>query len=99
MRILLRHRHSGLYYTGHVHTQTGPAPTSPDHEQALDFANVQNAARFALEQHLRDMEIILRYDACNGEVPLPVLPEWCLFEERALRPLSEPAPLAAPLAA
>ncbi len=94
----MRHRQSSLYYAGPSQTEPAPNHTTPDHERALDFASVRNAARFALEQHLTDMEIILRYDARNGEVALPVLPEWCLFEERALRPLSEFVPLAALLA-
>jgi hypothetical protein len=37
------------------------------------------------------MEIILRDDWCGGKIPLPVLPQWCLFEERALRSATDPA--------
>jgi hypothetical protein len=62
------------------------------HERALDFGNVHKATRFILEERLADMDIILRYDSCDGEVRLPVLPEWCLLEERALRPITDPAP-------
>ena len=36
------------------------------------------------------MEIILRYDSFDGEIALPVLAEWCLFDERALRPVADP---------
>jgi len=37
------------------------------------------------------MEIILRYDSYDSEISLLVLAEWCLFEERALRPVAEVA--------
>ena len=36
------------------------------------------------------MEIILRSDSFDGEIALPVLAEWCLFDERALRPVADP---------
>jgi hypothetical protein len=89
MRVLLRDRLTKRYYAGlnqlNVH-----------HDQALDFGNVPGAARFTLEEKLPDMEIILRYDSCDSEIPLPVLAEWCLFEERALRPAADPAVPSAP---
>jgi hypothetical protein len=66
------------------------------HERALDFGNVSGAAKFSFKEKLPDMEIILRYDSCDGEIPLPVLPEWCLFQGRALRPVADPAPPSAP---
>jgi hypothetical protein len=90
MRVLLRSRRTKLYYFGL--RQMGAA-----HERALDFGNVPGAAKFSFEEKLPDMEIILRYDSCDGEIPLPVLPEWCLFGERALRPVAEPAPSGSPL--
>jgi hypothetical protein len=85
MRVLLRSRRTKLYYIGL--NQSGL-----EHQGALDFGNVRNAARFTFEEKLPDMEIILRYDSCDSQIPLPVLAEWCLFEERALRPVTEPAP-------
>lgn len=90
MRVLLRSRRTKLYYFGLK--QLGAA-----HQRALDFGNVPGAAKFSFEEKLPDMEIILRYDSCDGEIPLPVLPEWCLFEERALRPVADPAPPSVPL--
>lgn len=78
MRILLRNHLTGLYYVGLNHI-------GREHERGLDFGNVRSAAKFTFEEKLPDMEIILRYDSCDGEIPLPVLAEWCLFEERALR--------------
>jgi len=80
MRVLLRNRRTRLYYAGSRRPGAGL-------DQALDFGDVPGATKFALEQRLQDMEIVLRYDTCGGEVPLPVLPEWCLFDKQALRPV------------
>lgn len=90
MRVLLRNRRTRLYYV--ALNQWGV-----EHERALDFGNVASAARFTFEEKLPEMEIILRYDACDGEIQLPVLPEWCLFEERALRPVRGPTLPAEPV--
>ena len=84
MRVLLRARRTKLYYAG-LNGSGG------EHERGLDFGNVRNATRFAFEEKLADMEIILRYDSCGAEIGLPVLAEWCLFDEQALRPVAEPA--------
>jgi hypothetical protein len=81
MRVLLRSRRTKSYYIG-------PNQSGADVARALDFANVRSAAKFTFEENLPDMEIILRYDSYNSEIPLPVLAEWCLFEERALRPVT-----------
>ena len=70
MRILLRNHLTGLYYVGLNHM-------GREHERGLDFGNVRSAAKFTFEEKLPDMEIILRYDSCDGEIPLPVLAEWC----------------------
>ena len=90
MRVLLRSCRTRLYYIG-------LNQCSARHEGALDFRNVGSAARFTFEEKLADMEIILHYDLCDGEISLPVLPEWCLFEERALRPVTDPALPSVPL--
>ena len=84
-----RSRRTKLYYLG-------PKQLGAAHERALDFGNVSGAAKFSFKEKLPDMEIILRYDSCDGEIPLPVLPEWCLFQGRALRPVADPAPPSAP---
>lgn len=78
MRVLLHNCRKKLYYCGS--RQLGVEP-----ERALDFGTIPDAARFAFEEKLPDMGIVLRDDSCGAEIPLPVLPEWCLFEERALR--------------
>jgi hypothetical protein len=75
MRVLLRNKRTKLYYVGR--DRSGQSQTD-----ALDFGQVSKATRFTLEQKLPDMEIVVRYDACQGEVPLPVLPEWCTLDER-----------------
>ena len=81
MRVLLRNRRTTLYYVGVNQHGSGQ-------ERAVDFGNVGCAAKFTFEEKLPDMEIILRYDSCDSEICLPVLAEWCLFEERALRPVA-----------
>jgi hypothetical protein len=79
MRVLLRNRRTKRYHAG-------PNELEDEDERGVDFGTVRSAAKFALEEKLVDMEIILRYDSCGGEIALPVLAEWCLLEERALRP-------------
>jgi len=81
MRLLLRDRRTARYYAGLNQLAADP-------DRALDFGDVPSAARFALEQKLAGMELILRYDSWATEIPLPLLPEWCLFDERALRPVT-----------
>jgi len=61
-----------------------------EHGGALDLGSIRIAARVTLEEKLPDMEIILRSDSFDGEIALPVLAEWCLFDERALRPVADP---------
>jgi hypothetical protein len=85
MKVLLRNRRTKLYYLGH--NQLGVK-----HEQAVDFGNIPRAATFTLQEELPDMEIVLRYESCDGEVPLPVLPDWGLLEKGALRPAKPSAP-------
>ena len=90
MRVLLRNRRTHLFYAGQ-NANSGVDVSAPMSPEALDFGDVGSAAKFSLEQHLGDMEIVLRYDSCEGEISLPVLAEWCLLDERALRPVNEPA--------
>ncbi len=85
MRVLLRNRRTRHFYAAHSPSLRGNGSGAAK-PQALDFGNVRNAAKFTLERRLPDMEIVLRYDSCEGEVALPVLPEWCLIGERALGP-------------
>ena len=85
MRVLLRNRRTDRYYGG-------ANRLGVEHEGAVDFGSIASAARFAFEAKLPDMEIILRYDSCGAEIGLPVLAEWCLFDEQALRPAAEPMP-------
>ena len=67
MRVLLRNRKTRLYYVGR--NQLGRK-----HEQALDFRNIPGAASFVAQAKMPDMEIVLRYETCDGEVPIPILP-------------------------
>jgi hypothetical protein len=85
MQVILRSLLSGCYYQGWKCWVKDP-------ERALDFGSVPGAAKFTFEEKLAGMEIILRDDSSGAEIELPVLPEWCLFDERALRPTIDPAP-------
>jgi len=90
MHVFLRNRRTRLYYVARRPSAGRNQPPAANAEP-LDFGTVRSAAKFSLEQRLPDMEIVLRYDSCAGEVALPVLPEWCLFDERVLRPIREAA--------
>jgi hypothetical protein len=79
MKVLLRNRRTRLYYTGR--DESGVKP-----EDALDFGNISRATEFTFEQRLADMEIVLRYATCPGEVPLPILPAWRSFQTAPAAP-------------
>jgi hypothetical protein len=81
VRVLLRNRLTKLYYVGLNQLDVW-------YQRALDFGDVPGAAEFTLEEELPDMEIVLRYDSFDGGIALPVLAEWCLFDERVLRPVT-----------
>ena len=49
--------------------------------QALDFTSVPHATRFALDERLPEIEIVVRYDSLEEEVTVPLLPEWCDFHQ------------------
>ncbi len=76
MKVLLRNRRTKLYYV--ARNLSGAKP-----EDARDFGNVAKAIKFSLGEKLPDMEVVLRYESAPGEVPLPVLPDWCFFERPA----------------
>jgi hypothetical protein len=80
MRVLLQDTKTRLYYACFNERHSESA-------QALDFVSIPDAAKFAFEEELRDMEIVLSYDHPHCEVHLPVLPEWCLLDERILLPV------------
>ena len=80
MRVLLQNTKTRLYYACFNRRLAGSA-------QALDFASIPNAAKFALEENFADMEIVLSYDHPDREVHLPVLAEWCLLDPRHLVPV------------
>jgi hypothetical protein len=70
MRVLLRNRKTGLYCTN---SNAWAATAS----QALDFASVPQATRFALDGNLPETEIVLKSDLLPDEVVVPLLSEWC----------------------
>jgi hypothetical protein len=74
MRVLLKSKQTGLYY------RDGDRPAA-ESDAGRDFATVRAATEFAVAQRLRAMEIALRYDYLNCEIPLPVLQEWCELDD------------------
>jgi hypothetical protein len=80
MRVLLQNTKTRLYYAPFNQRLTESA-------LALDFVSIPDAAKFAFEEDLGDMEIVLSYDDPQCEVHLPVLPEWCLLDPRHLLPV------------
>ena len=69
MRVFLRNKQNRLYWgnsSGWV----------AEREHALDFSNVQRAARYALAERSTEMEIVLTCDLRPEEIIMPVLPEY-----------------------
>jgi hypothetical protein len=74
MRVFLRNRKTRLYCTG-------SNEWADSEGQALDFASVPQAARFAFDEDLPEAEIVLKFHILPEEVALPVLPEWCNLDQ------------------
>ena len=85
MRVLLKRKKTGRYYRG-------PNQFASEPGEALDFASIPAAARFALTEHLAEVEIALRSDYLAQEVPLPVLREWCELDENHRLQGRDPTP-------
>jgi hypothetical protein len=86
MRVFLQHTETRLYYAEFNRRVSAPS-------RALDFASIPTATKFALEQKLTRMEIVLNWHTePDCEVRLPVLPEWCLLDEKELLPAAELVP-------
>jgi len=49
----------------------------------LEFTSVPHAARFARDENLPGTEIVARCDVLEEEVPMPLVPEWCGFDQPA----------------
>jgi hypothetical protein len=70
MKVLLRSRMTGLYCAD-------PEGWAAGSEQALDFTSIPRAARFARDEGLSGVEMVVRYHTVPDEVVVPILPEWC----------------------
>jgi len=70
MRVFLKAKRTGLYYRG-----AGKLSVSRD--EALEFPSVPAAARCAINEQLTNVEIALRCDYLDREIPLPVMSAWC----------------------
>jgi hypothetical protein len=90
MRVFLRTKKAGLYYYG-------PGELGVGFGGALEFASVPAAARHAISEQLPDMEIVLRCDCLDREVPLSVMPMWCDLDRDHRPSVAIPTPLAARL--
>lgn len=86
MRVFLRERATGQYYRGLGRSGAGWVG-------ALEFATVSAAARHAIAEQLSEVEIVLRCDYLDREVPLPVTPLWCDLEREDGLSLSSPLPV------
>jgi hypothetical protein len=74
MRVFLRNRTTRQYW-GVL------AGCGAEREQAFDFGSVPRAARFALEESLAEVEIVLTCYLFPDEVTLPVVPEFCDLQQ------------------
>jgi hypothetical protein len=74
MRVFLRNTKTRLYCAD----SNGWAAAAG---QALDFTSVPHAARVALDESLPEIEIVVWYDSLAAEVVVPLLPEWCDFDQ------------------
>ena len=89
MRVFLKAKKTGLYYSG-----SGQPATELN--QALEFANIAAAAKLALSENLLDVDISLRCDYLDREILLPLLPAWCGLDEGGSLPAGEPNRLPTP---
>jgi hypothetical protein len=77
MKVYLRNRESRLYCAASNRWEVSIT-------QALAFRSVRQAARFAIDQKMPEVEIVLRSDLLEEEVTLPLIPQWCdIGEPRA----------------
>jgi hypothetical protein len=68
MKVFLRSRATGLYWAG-------PDTWAATIEGAFDFMCMSQATRFALEQGLPQIELVLKYAGVADVVPVPLLTE------------------------
>ena len=72
MRVLLRNTKTLRYCT----SARGWVATAG---QALEFASIPQAVRFALDEKLPGIEVVVEYNFLP-EVVVPLQPEWCDFD-------------------
>ena len=72
MRVLLRNTKTLRYCT----SARGWVATAG---QALEFASIPQAVRFALDEKLPGIEVVVEYNFLP-EVVVPLQPEWCNFD-------------------
>ena len=80
MRVFLRNKKTRLYRADSNRWLAAVG-------QAFDFTSVPRAARFARDEKLPGLEIVVKYDTLQDEVVVPVLAEWCDID----RPLAAAA--------
>jgi hypothetical protein len=74
MRVFLRNKESRLFWGVLV-------GCGAEREQAFDFGSVPRAARFALEESLTKVEIVLTCYLFPDEVTMPLVPEFCDLQQ------------------
>ena len=72
MRVLLRNTKTLRYCTGSRGWATAAG-------QALEFPSIPEAVRFALDEKLPGIEVVVEYNFLP-EVVVPLQPEWCDFD-------------------
>jgi hypothetical protein len=74
MRVFLRDKKTRLY-------RAQSRDWTPSVGEALPFPGVPHAARFARDGNLPGLEIVVKYDTLPDEVAVPLVPEWCDFDQ------------------
>lgn len=74
MRVFLRNKQTRLYCAASNRWAVALA-------EALPFTNVRQAAMFAFDEKLPEVEIVVRCDLFEEEVTVPLVPEWCHLEQ------------------
>ena len=75
MRVFVRNKQTRLY-------RAASNKWAAASGEALPFASVRHAARFAFDEKVPEAELVVRYDLLEQEVVVPLLPEWCHLDER-----------------
>ena len=74
MRVFLRNKRTRLYC---AESNRWAAAVG----QAIHFASIPHAARFARDGNLPGLEVVVRCDLLEEEVAVPLVPAWCDLDQ------------------